>query len=344
MTDRTSSRATRGRTLEEQRQTDGPRPGRTATSGAGPRGGLGWLLGLQRTAGNRAVERLLRGGNRPRPDAERPPIPYRPPGPVGLGRGHPLDGSARTRLSGAFGNDLSDVRVHTDRRAQALAARENARAVTVGHDIAFAPGEYRPGTPVGDALLAHEVAHTIQQQGVGGEQTAEPERGGRYGALEADANESALGAVLALWGRARGAAMSRIRNAGPRLRSGLRLQRCERQPEFEAPEYLGPESIRTLQEVNRIVESGEMLEHAIVYGSAINAGGHPADTLGGQSYDVRPHAEALRSVPVIVRSRVREVIYLLLVQHGNDLNDRERAFWNRLLEIFSRAEATEEEE
>src|SRR3954471_20874347 len=40
-----------------------------------------------------------------------------------------------------------------------------ARAFTLGRDIAFAPGEYAPGTAQGRRLIAHELAHVVQQTG-----------------------------------------------------------------------------------------------------------------------------------------------------------------------------------
>ena len=56
-----------------------------------------------------------------------------------------------------------DVRVHTDTEAAESARAVNARAYTVGQDIAFASGQYQPSTDEGSALLAHELAHTVQQ-------------------------------------------------------------------------------------------------------------------------------------------------------------------------------------
>jgi len=64
-----------------------------------------------------------------------------------------------------FGHDFSRVRVHTDARAATVARSLDALAFTVGDDIAFAPGQYRPGSDEGRALLAHELTHTIQQTG-----------------------------------------------------------------------------------------------------------------------------------------------------------------------------------
>ncbi|MFZ6179931.1 eCIS core domain-containing protein [Nannocystis pusilla] len=62
-----------------------------------------------------------------------------------------------------FGRPLDDVRVHTSDRASKLARDLHARAFTVGKDVFFRSGEYRPSTSQGRRLIAHELAHTIQQ-------------------------------------------------------------------------------------------------------------------------------------------------------------------------------------
>jgi hypothetical protein len=81
------------------------------------------------------------------------------------GSGHTLDPAARERLEPHVGDDLCDVRVHTDTTADALARSVSARAFTTGTDVYFAAGEYRPGTRDGDSLLAHELTHVTQQRG-----------------------------------------------------------------------------------------------------------------------------------------------------------------------------------
>jgi outer membrane protein OmpA-like peptidoglycan-associated protein len=58
------------------------------------------------------------------------------------------------------------VRIHADGRAAEAAEEERARAFAAGNDIVFAAGQFAPGTPAGDELLAHELAHTIQQEGI----------------------------------------------------------------------------------------------------------------------------------------------------------------------------------
>jgi hypothetical protein len=80
--------------------------------------------------------------------------------------GRPLDSGARAAMEARFGRDFSAVRVHTDHGAAESARAVNARAYTVGQHIAFDRGQYQPGTPAGRHLLAHELAHTVQQRGL----------------------------------------------------------------------------------------------------------------------------------------------------------------------------------
>lgn len=77
--------------------------------------------------------------------------------------GRPLDASTRAFVEPRFGRDFSHVRVHADEVAGASARAVNARAYTVGGDIVFGAGEYRPHEAAGQRLLAHELAHTVQQ-------------------------------------------------------------------------------------------------------------------------------------------------------------------------------------
>jgi len=140
-----------------------------------------------------------------------------------LDSGHALDGGVKSRMESAFGYDFSRVRVHTSAKAAELSSSLNARAFTIGRDVAFGAGEYRPGTLIGDALIAHELAHVAQQ----GAATAPLRKGeAESSVLEEDADKSAVGAVLSLWGKAKGGLANISKHAMPRLRSGLRLSRC----------------------------------------------------------------------------------------------------------------------
>lgn len=79
--------------------------------------------------------------------------------------GSGLPSALRSRLEGATGADLGGVMVHTGAAAQAASAELGAEAWTLGTDLYFAADTYAPGTPAGDHLIAHEIAHVVQQQG-----------------------------------------------------------------------------------------------------------------------------------------------------------------------------------
>ena len=77
--------------------------------------------------------------------------------------GQPLDGSTRSFMESRFGHDFGGVRVHTDGQAAQSAHAVGASAYTVGSDIVFDHGEYNTEVISGNRLLAHELAHVIQQ-------------------------------------------------------------------------------------------------------------------------------------------------------------------------------------
>lgn len=86
-----------------------------------------------------------------------------PPAELGLGRGRPMPAAVRAFFEPRFGRDLSAVRLHTDAAAERSAHAINARAYTLGSDIVFGNGEYRPESSSSNQLLAHELAHVVQQ-------------------------------------------------------------------------------------------------------------------------------------------------------------------------------------
>ena len=79
------------------------------------------------------------------------------------GGGRPLDRGTRSFFEPRFARDLSRIHVHTDARAADAAQALNALAFTAGQDIVFGRGQYAPRTAAGLQLLAHELAHTFQQ-------------------------------------------------------------------------------------------------------------------------------------------------------------------------------------
>jgi hypothetical protein len=81
------------------------------------------------------------------------------------GRGRPLPPDMRAFFEPRLGRGLGEVSIHTETRAATLASTVGARAFTLGSDIVFGRSEYRPDTPGGRRLLAHELVHVVQQGG-----------------------------------------------------------------------------------------------------------------------------------------------------------------------------------
>jgi hypothetical protein len=113
------------------------------------------VLQLQRAVGNGWVNRLVAAGESGAPSVRAV---------VGAGRGSPLEHSVRSRMEKAFGEDFGRVRLHTDAGASASARSLNAHAYTVGEDIVFQGAAYNPHTSAGRRMLAHELAHVVQQR------------------------------------------------------------------------------------------------------------------------------------------------------------------------------------
>ena len=78
--------------------------------------------------------------------------------------GQPLAAEVRRPMEARFGHDFGRVRVHVDGQAAASAQAVGAHAYTVGQHIVFGPGQYRPNSPHGRSLLAHELTHVLQQR------------------------------------------------------------------------------------------------------------------------------------------------------------------------------------
>ena len=79
--------------------------------------------------------------------------------------GLPLDSASRNFFEPKFERDFSNVRVHADSRAAESATAVDADAYTVGSHIVFGPGRFQPQSGTGRSLVAHELAHVVQQHG-----------------------------------------------------------------------------------------------------------------------------------------------------------------------------------
>ncbi len=117
------------------------------------------LLHLQRTAGNAGVVQML-ADEQAQEQAQPSPVHDV----IGKGGGTPLDESTRSTMESSFGQDFSDVRIHTDSKASASAESVGANAYTVGNDMVFRSGHFDSSSPTGQRTIAHELTHVVQQR------------------------------------------------------------------------------------------------------------------------------------------------------------------------------------
>jgi hypothetical protein len=104
------------------------------------------------------------------------------------GGGTPLDPTTQRQIEGAFGHNFANVHIHADGEADTLNRSLDASAFTLGSDIFFGQGMYDPGSTHGQALLAHELTHVVQQ---GGKSASGPLRVGAFD----DRGEQEAGAI-----------------------------------------------------------------------------------------------------------------------------------------------------
>ena len=194
-----------------------------------------------------------------------------------LSPGRPLEGAVRSQMQSAFGDNLSRVRVHTDAKSAELATRFNARAFTVGSHLVFGAGEFRPGTLVGDAIIAHELAHVIQQREA--EANAPATDGQSELDVEADANRAVLDLARERFGSLGGVLGGFAAVTGARMRTGLRLQRCitiGKTEEEKTPE----EKFAEVKEILSKAETSYKVAQLALDGDASRHAGNVAENLG----------------------------------------------------------------
>jgi len=112
------------------------------------------------------------------------------------GRGLPLPARVRSQMEHSFGTDFTGVRIHADPTAAESARAIEAQAYTWRNNIAFAPGHYAPDTNAGRWLLAHELAHVVQQGGASSTEVRRRPRRRHVDPAEARARAAAAAAEV----------------------------------------------------------------------------------------------------------------------------------------------------
>ncbi len=215
----------RGKKKEETEKQKVRVPSPRKASESAPRGPVFQLLDLQRKIGNRAFGQMIeesatqrQAGNESTAGTAKGEVPsvvqevLRSPGQV-------LDSATQAFMEPRFGHDFSQVRVHTDARAGESADAVGATAYTVGKDVVFGREKYDPHTTRGRELLAHELAHVVQQEPA----TSRGDGGASDHAIETAANQAGTAAV-------RGTDPVSVARAG-----GLRISRKDKEEEKKKP-------------------------------------------------------------------------------------------------------------
>lgn len=112
------------------------------------------VIALQRSAGNGAVAQLFSD------DEQQASVRDV----VGRGGGQSLPAESLRQMEASFGQDFSDVRVHSGGQAAESARSVQAKAYTVGNDIVLGEGSPSISSSEGQRTLAHELTHVVQQR------------------------------------------------------------------------------------------------------------------------------------------------------------------------------------
>jgi hypothetical protein len=200
-----------------------------------------YIAALHGTIGNQAVGRLLRGADSMSPATRDAPS------------GEPLEPAFRALMEARLAHDFSSVRVHTDQTAAQSAHQVDAQAFTVGGDIVLGAGALSPGTRNGQRLLAHELAHVVQQHA--GTNVAGQSEAGVDAEREADAAATAvtIGHAYAVEGRT---GVTIARQPAPRLAAKTLDEELDEElqkhaasnPRYTSLDPNNPEYARTLQD------------------------------------------------------------------------------------------------
>lgn len=202
-------------------------------------------------------------------------------------KGKPLTQEQRIFYEPRFRHDLSRVRIHTDASASATARDLGAHAFTLGNHIVFAAGQYLPDTPSGQRLLAHELAHTIQQRNA--IETTHPEIG--HPRSQAESEARLTGSMIPT-------------NQTAPVFSSFGIQTIQREPVDNKSTY-APASNRVFQEMSNMSDEvarlravappanspGQEAQRTFAIIRVLDENGNVKQSVTGEFFGKGPHAE-----------------------------------------------------
>jgi hypothetical protein len=222
---------------------------------------------------------------------------------AGRSGGKPLAPSVRRAMETRLGHSFAAVRVHSDACAAGEAKALGARAFAVGRDVVFGARQFAPGTPAGRALLAHELAHVVQQRAPG----------------EGDAAQAETEAARAGWAVAGG------RSFAPAVRTGPQVAL---QAEDEPAAPAEPTAVRDVPAIRRAFEEEQI--------------SFTRDRIEAATHSIRRGVAELSKLKEVDRPPLRTKIHGLERQLADALADNAALLERRIPELEARVAAGED--
>ncbi|KQC04772.1 MAG: hypothetical protein APR53_02885 [Methanoculleus sp. SDB] len=272
----------------------------------------------------------------------------------GNGQGQLMDFKTRAFMESRFGYNFSKIRLHTDSRAAESARAIKAQAFTIGNDIGFNSGSYRPETMSGKRLIAHELTHIIQQDSSNLIIQRKPnsnyniiKKNLSYGIFDWAIREKEVRRVLKILD-----AFSEDEleiTVHQMIRDGILHRLYDNISDEDKLIYtdllMEIKAIKgkitglpvcckdTLKKIDHIISSGKQLKALLGAAPFITLfGQHPADValnLLLQDWDL--YVEVVKGVDPIVKNQVYQVIVLHLIDHQKT---PEEEFWEKMEKLW----------
>lgn len=232
--------------------------------------------------------------------------------------GQHREGSEKQGLESLTGTPLPSVNLHENEQAHKANDLLGSKAFSYDNDVFLGRSVASMSKREQTKLITHELAHVIQQS------HTEP--------TSCDSAPGFVGRSMRTPQSYQGADTATPSITSTQFKQ-IRCMGRAPDPVVQYPDFFGPESTEAMDQIAEATESINLVGDLTVVGTVIIIGtSSPAETLASGSHDVSLQAEALRGLPAIKRHLIEIIVVGLITQHGNQLSQQERQFWNRVLQ------------
>jgi hypothetical protein len=232
--------------------------------------------------------------------------------------GQHREGLEAQQLESLTGTSLPSVNLHENEQTHKANELLGSKAFSYDNDIFIGRNAASMSKREQTKLITHELAHVIQQS------KTEP--------TSSDSAPGFVGRRMRTPQSYQGADATAPSITSTQFKQ-IRCMGRAPDPVVQYPDFFGPESTEAMDQIAEATESINLVGDLTVVGTVIIIGtSSPAETLASGSHDVSLQAEALRGLPAIKRHLIEIIVVGLITQHGNQLSQQERQFWNRVLQ------------